>query len=83
MGNELRSLKRVELLEIIAEQRKQIEELNRKLAEAEERLEAGCFTIDLRGVSSVSEARRIIRVALTEDEQPETDSDPGQEETVQ
>ena len=83
MGKELRSLKRVELLEIIAEQRKQIEELSGKLEEAEERLAAGCFTIDLRGVDSIAEAKRIIRSALTEDEWPEAQADPGQGETAQ
>ena len=83
MSKELRSLKRVELLEIIAEQRKQIEELSKKLEEAEARLEAGSFTIDLRGVDSIAEAKRIVRSALAEDEWPEAEAAPGQEEAAQ
>lgn len=57
---QLRKLNRMSLLEIIVEQKKQIEDLQAQLTAVEERLTARTVTIDLQNVESWDTAARFL-----------------------
>lgn len=60
---QLRKLNRMSLLEIIVEQKKQIEDLQTRLAAAEKRIASRSVSIDLHNVGSWDEAARFFRQA--------------------
>ncbi len=57
---QLRKLNRMSLLEIIVEQKKQIEDLQSRLAAAEKRIASRSVSIDLQNVGSWDEAARFL-----------------------
>jgi hypothetical protein len=65
---QLRRLNRMSLLEIIVEQKKQIEDLESRLAAAEERLAAKHVSIDLQNAGSWDAAVRFLTQACNDNE---------------
>ena len=63
---ELRRLDRISLMELIVEQRKKIEELEEKLAEANSRLDARTIRLDIDHVEDKRELSRMLRLVLRE-----------------
>jgi small-conductance mechanosensitive channel len=64
--NELRRLDRIRLMELIVDQRKKIEELEEKLAEANSRLDARTIRLDIDHVEDKKELSRMLRLVLRE-----------------
>jgi hypothetical protein len=64
--NELRRLDRIRLMELIVDQRKKIEELEAKLAEANSRLDARTIRLDIDHVEDKKELSRMLRLVLRE-----------------
>ena len=69
---ELRKLNRISLLEIIVEQRQRIEELEKKLTEAAEQLDARYIRFDIQNVESREEASKALADVLGESWAPAT-----------
>ena len=63
---ELRHLDRIRLMELIVDQRKKIEELEEKLAEANSRLEARTVRLDIENVGEKKDLSRMLRSVLRE-----------------
>jgi heme oxygenase len=63
---ELRHLDRIRLMELIVDQRKKIEELEEKLAEANSRLEARTVRLDIENVGEKEDLSRMLRSVLRE-----------------
>lgn len=64
--NELRRLDRIRLMELIVDQRKKIEELEEKLAEANSRLDARTIRLDIDNVGEKKDLSRMLRLVLRE-----------------
>lgn len=71
---QLRRLNRMSLLEIIVEQKKQIEDLESRLAAAEERLAVKHVSIDLQNVESWDAAVRFLMQACDCNETKSSDN---------
>ena len=63
---ELRRLDRIRLMELIVDQRKKIEELEEKLAEANSRLDARTIRLDIENVGEKKDLSRMLRLVLRE-----------------
>jgi hypothetical protein len=63
---ELRHLDRIRLMELIVDQRKKIEELEEKLAEANSRLDARTVRLDIENVGEKEDLSRMLRSVLRE-----------------
>ena len=69
---QLRRVNRTTLLEIIVEQKKQIEDLQARLDAAEKRLATRNVTVDLQNIESWDAAAQFLKQACSADEAEET-----------
>lgn len=65
-GTDLRHLDRIQLMELIVEQRKRIEELEAELEEANRRLDARSIRIDVENVREKEDLSQALRTVLKE-----------------